>query len=87
MDMQMPIMDGLEATRAIRNREAATGRSRTPIIALTANAMAHQVQSYRAAGMDAFVAKPLELGKLIAALDAVLIDGAADEPHPIAATG
>jgi signal transduction histidine kinase/CheY-like chemotaxis protein len=87
MDMQMPIMDGLEATRAIRNREAATGRPRTPIIALTANAMAHQVQSYRAAGMDAFVAKPLEIGKLIAALDAVLSDGAADGPHALAVAG
>ncbi|MEA2351472.1 MAG: hypothetical protein QOG86_2413, partial [Thermoleophilaceae bacterium] len=43
MDVQMPVMDGPTATRAIRAREAETGRARTPIVALTANAMAHQV--------------------------------------------
>jgi signal transduction histidine kinase/AmiR/NasT family two-component response regulator len=78
MDMQMPVMDGLAATRAIRESEAATGRPRTPIIALTANVMAHQVASYRAAGMDAFVAKPIEVSQLFDAMTAAL-DGPAEE--------
>ncbi|MDO9338374.1 MAG: ATP-binding protein [Caulobacter sp.] len=72
MDVQMPLVDGPTATRAIRVREAATGRARTPIIALTANAMSHQVAEYRDAGMDGFVAKPIEVGRLFAALEAAL---------------
>ena len=60
------------ATREIRRREAALGRARTPIVALTANAMAHQVQDYIAAGMDDFVAKPIEVGALFAALSRAL---------------
>jgi len=72
MDMQMPVMDGLTATRAIRDAEAATGRRRTPIIALTANAMSHQIQLCRAAGMDGHVAKPIESARLFAALEAAL---------------
>ena len=43
MDMQMPVMDGLEATREIRKHEAETGLPRTPVVALTANAFADQV--------------------------------------------
>ena len=51
----MPEMDGPTATRLIRAHEAETGRRRTPIVALTANAMAHQIQDYIDAGMDGFV--------------------------------
>jgi len=72
MDVQMPVMDGLAATTAIRAREAATGRPRTPIIALTANAMSHQVQEYLQVGMDGHVAKPIAVADLYAALSAVL---------------
>jgi CheY-like chemotaxis protein len=72
MDVQMPVMDGPTATAVIRRREAAEGRARTPIVALTANAMDHQVAEYAAAGMDGFVAKPIEAGRLFAALQAVL---------------
>jgi PAS domain S-box-containing protein len=58
MDMQMPVMDGIEATRAIR---ALPGRARTiPIIALTANAMTEEVERCRVAGMNDHLAKPLE---------------------------
>ncbi|MFL5298087.1 MAG: ATP-binding protein [Phenylobacterium sp.] len=64
MDVQMPVMDGVTATAAIRNREADTGRARTPIIALTANAMSHQVEQYIAAGMDGHVAKPIQATEL-----------------------
>ena len=72
MDMQMPEMDGLAATRAIRAEETASGVPRVPIIALTANAMAHQKIECLAAGMDAHVPKPIEIRRLIAALEDVL---------------
>jgi signal transduction histidine kinase/ActR/RegA family two-component response regulator len=64
MDIQMPIMDGLTATRAIRAREADTGRARAPVIAVTANAMAHHVQECLAAGMDAHISKPIRAAEL-----------------------
>jgi len=72
MDVQMPIIDGLTAARAIREGERAKGRTRTPIVALTANAMAHQIAEYRAAGMDGFVSKPIDIEKLFAAIEAAL---------------
>ena len=72
MDVQMPVMDGVQATRAIRSAEAQDGRPRTPIIALSANAYPDQVAGYLAAGMDSHVAKPIELSVLQAALEAVL---------------
>jgi PAS domain S-box-containing protein len=75
MDVQMPKMDGPTAARAIREQELATGRPRTPIIALTANVMAHQLADYIAAGMDGHVAKPIEAARLFEALEALL-----DEP-------
>ena len=78
MDVQMPVMDGLAAVREIRAREAATGRPRTPVIALTANAMVHQIAELRAAGMDAHVGKPIDVGQLFAALEAVLEPAAED---------
>ena len=83
MDVQMPIMDGIAATRAIRRAEAETGRAPTPIVALTANAMAHQVAEYTAAGMDGFVAKPIDIAQLFAAMERVL-DGTAEESVSIA---
>ena len=68
MDVQMPVLDGVAATRAIRDAEAATGRCRTPIVALTANAMAHHVSQYLAAGMDTHVSKPIQALALYEAL-------------------
>jgi PAS domain S-box-containing protein len=82
MDIQMPEMDGPTAARAIREREAATGRPRTPIVALTANAMSHQVSAYLAAGMDGHVAKPIEAAKLFEAIELAL-DGAQTETQAI----
>jgi CheY-like chemotaxis protein len=79
MDIQMPEMDGVEATQAIRAAEAATGRARTPIIAVSANAMSHHVKQYRAVGMDGHVAKPIELVKLHAAIEAALTAGEAQQ--------
>jgi PAS domain S-box-containing protein len=72
MDVQMPEMDGPTATGVIRARERAEGRPRTPIVALTANAMAHQVSEYLQSGMDDFVAKPIEAGRLYAVIESAL---------------
>jgi PAS domain S-box-containing protein len=66
MDIQMPVMDGIEATRRIRALPGPAGA--TPIVAMTANALAHQVQSYLAAGMDASVAKPLSPAALVSTI-------------------
>jgi signal transduction histidine kinase/AmiR/NasT family two-component response regulator len=79
MDIQMPVMNGVDATRAIRAWEAAAGRTPTPILALTANVMLGQVEDYLAAGMDGFVAKPIEAAALFAALEQALAAGAALE--------
>ncbi|MGA0607351.1 ATP-binding protein [Phenylobacterium sp. VNQ135] len=79
MDVQMPEMNGLDATRAIREIEATRGMSRTPILALTANVLAHQVETYAAAGMDGHLAKPLDAAALYAALTATFSD-VTDEP-------
>jgi len=75
MDIQMPVMDGVAATRAIRELELSQGRRRTPIIAVTANAMTHQVAEYEAAGMDAMVAKPIDVPTLFAAIEKALSVG------------
>jgi CheY-like chemotaxis protein len=77
MDVQMPKMDGPTAARAIRAQELESGRGRTPIIALTANVMSHQLAEYIAAGMDGHVAKPIEAGRLFEALEAILGDAPA----------
>ncbi|MEN9874699.1 MAG: hypothetical protein RL186_1596, partial [Pseudomonadota bacterium] len=69
MDMHMPIMDGLTATRAIRVLEAREGRVRTPLVALTANAMPQQVAEQLAAGVDAHAAKPIQLSVLLDAIE------------------
>ena len=68
MDIRMPVMDGVEATRRIRRIERDTGCLRTPIIALTANVMSHQVDEYIAAGMDHSLAKPLDEAALAEAI-------------------
>jgi signal transduction histidine kinase/CheY-like chemotaxis protein len=68
MDVQMPVLDGVSAALAIRAREAELNRPSTPIIALTANAMTHQMADYRLAGMNGFVAKPIAAPLLFAAI-------------------
>jgi len=78
MDVQMPDMDGPTATGLIRARERTQGRARTPIVALTANAMSHQISEYMAAGMDAFVAKPIEAQRLYEAVKRAVDGEAAD---------
>ncbi len=78
MDVQMPRMDGLEATRTIRRREVETSRPRAAIIALTANVMSHQVETYMAAGMDAFVGKPIVIAELYGAIAQCVLEREAD---------
>jgi PAS domain S-box-containing protein len=68
MDVHMPGVDGLEAARRIRAREAAQAAPRTPIVALTANASAEDRDACIAAGMDGFLVKPLDRERLAAAL-------------------
>jgi signal transduction histidine kinase/CheY-like chemotaxis protein/HPt (histidine-containing phosphotransfer) domain-containing protein len=68
MDVQMPVMDGFEATAAIRAREAGTGRHQ-PIVALTAHAMKRDEERCLEAGMDAYLSKPLDLEKLAAVIE------------------
>jgi signal transduction histidine kinase len=87
MDIQMPIMDGVAATVAIREREAQTGRARTPILAVTANAMTHQVAEYEAAGMDGMVPKPIDITALFRAMERALepVYGEASQDPAVAA--
>jgi PAS domain S-box-containing protein len=68
MDMQMPVMDGLTAVRAIRAREAGMGPARVRIISLTANAMPEHTEASRQAGADGHLTKPIAADKLIAAV-------------------
>ena len=77
MDVHMPVMDGLDATRAIRALGGTIGQ--TPIIALTANVQPEQVQRCREAGMDGHVGKPIQVSALLGALGAALTpDDSAD---------
>jgi PAS domain S-box-containing protein len=69
MDVHMPVMDGLDATRAIRGMDGAAGR--IPIVALTANVQPEQVEACRAAGMDAHVGKPIQVPELLKTMAAL----------------
>lgn len=60
-DLNMPVMDGFELARAIRRREAETGMSPTPIVALSANVMPEEAERCSAAGMDDFAGKPTSM--------------------------
>jgi two-component system, sensor histidine kinase len=72
MDMQMPVMDGLAATRAIRAAEAAAGAARVPIAMFSANAMDEHLAMAAAAGADLHIAKPITPERLLGGIEAVL---------------
>lgn len=78
MDIQMPVMGGVEATRLIRAQEIETLRKMTPIVALTANTMTHQLPEYEAAGFSGLIAKPIQVGLLMQALLEAAAASAAD---------
>lgn len=85
MDIQMPVLDGVSATRRIRQLEQRDSRPRTPIVALTANAMRHQVDSYLASGLDAHVPKPIETEVLYATIERLLDEAACGQTGMAAA--
>jgi CheY-like chemotaxis protein len=68
MDLQMPVMDGLTAIREIRKFEAETGRRRTPVLAVTANAMSEHIAASHAAGADHHISKPIVPDTLLTAI-------------------
>ena len=70
MDVQMPIMDGFEATRQIRDLERVRGTVPVPIIAVTAGAFEGGRERCRRAGMDGFLAKPVSFDSLLASVEA-----------------
>ena len=80
MDVQMPTVDGLEATRRIRALDGPRGR--VPIVALTANAMSGMEQTYRDAGMDDYLTKPVDMEKLLATTARWSVATRFDPPEP-----
>jgi PAS domain S-box-containing protein len=79
MDMQMPVMDGLTAIRAIRRREARNGEPATPIYTLTANAMPEHAQASSAAGADGHITKPITADGLLRVVENVWNERCAGE--------
>ena len=69
MDLKMPVMDGLTATREIRLHEATLGLPRTPLVMLTANAMPEHVAAGQAAGADSHLSKPFNAAELLSLVE------------------
>ena len=86
MDLHMPVLDGYGATEQIRRWEAEHGYARCPIVALTADAFAEDQRRCLEIGMDDFLTKPIDIGKLTAVLTCWL-GGAAHKPSPVPELG
>ena len=76
MDIQMPVMDGLEAIRRIRDWERSTHRPRAPILIVSANCLPQHVDEGRAAGADAHLNKPISAAELVGALQSQMVAAA-----------
>jgi CheY-like chemotaxis protein len=84
MDMQMPVMDGLTATRLIREREAAAGAPPVLVVMLTANAMEEHVTAAKAVGADLHLAKPVRPAQLLEALARTRMGRGPNQMNPAA---
>ncbi|MCB9421777.1 MAG: response regulator [Ardenticatenaceae bacterium] len=73
MDVEMPVMDGVEVTRNIREREKSTNKH-IPIIAMTAHALTGDRERFLAAGMDAYISKPIQIDEVIRTIQEVMVD-------------
>ena len=87
MDIEMPVLDGFETTRELRRREHAQSRGRTPIIALSADAMLENRDRAREVGMDEFITKPIEIERLRRMIWSVVRRNASHIDAPTAARG
>ena len=80
MDVQMPVLDGLEATVTLREEERASGGHRTPVIAMTASTMPGDQERCLAAGMDDYISKPIDIEQFRAMVERVKTRGAPGGP-------
>lgn len=80
MDCHMPVLDGLEATRRLRERERDSERPRTPVVALTASALKDELDACLAAGMDDCLTKPITVLALYRVLNTYLRKEGSDRP-------
>ena len=78
MDLEMPVMDGLEATRAIRRLDCATTSS-IPIVAMTAHALSGTVDECREAGQNAYLSKPIDPDALFRLLERIRVEADVDQ--------
>jgi PAS domain S-box-containing protein len=83
MDVQMPEMDGLDATRALREREMSTGHARRPVIAMTAHAMEGDRERCLASGMDNYISKPIRSRELFETIDQTLAGMSVARPEEL----